>query len=135
MTDLAQATEVTLRKKRPVWYNLSPVNLPVPGLVSIFHRVSGGVLFLGMFWLLYLLDASLASEASFDSFKAVATHPLGKLVLIGFAWAYLHHFCAGVRYLFLDMQKGEELHTARKTAASVFVVSLLLTLAVAVAIW
>ena len=135
MTDLAQATEVTLRKKRPVWYNLSPVNLPVPGLVSIFHRVSGFALFLGMFWLLYLLDASLSSQSSFDTFKSIAAHPLGKLVLIGFAWSYLHHFCAGIRYLFLDMQKGEELHTARVTAASVFVVSILLTLVVAVALW
>ena len=120
---------MTLRKKRPVWYNLSPANLPVPGLVSIFHRVSGGVLFLGMFWLLYLLDASLASESSFDSFKAVATHPLGKLVLIGFAWAYLHHFCAGVRHLWMDATHSVTKEQGHSSAVASFAVSLLLTVA------
>src|SRR5215216_4379734 len=97
--------EVVLKKNhnRPLWYNLSPVNLPVPALVSILHRVSGIALFLGMFWLLALLDASLSSAATFESFKSTLAHPLAKLVLIGFAWAYLHHFCAGIRYLLMDV--------------------------------
>jgi succinate dehydrogenase / fumarate reductase cytochrome b subunit len=124
-----------LTKKRPVWYNLSPVNLPVPGLVSIFHRVSGAALFVGMFWLLYLLELSLTNPGTFDTFKSTFAHPFGKLVIIGFAWAYLHHFCAGIRYLLLDLGKGEHLAEARKTAASVFIVSILLTLVFAVAVW
>ena len=124
-----------LIKKRPVWYKQSPVNHPLPGLVSIFHRVSGAALFVGLFWLLYLLDASLATAASFDSFRSAVSHPFAKLCLIGFAWAYLHHFCAGIRYLLLDIHRGEQLATARKSGAAVFVVSILLTLVVAVAIW
>src|SRR5256885_5233218 len=57
--------DLTAKKKRPLWYNLSPLNLPLPGLVSILHRVSGVVLFLGLIAFLYLLDLSLASESGY----------------------------------------------------------------------
>ena len=56
--------DALLKKKRPLWYNLSPLNLPLPGLVSILHRISGLALFLLLFWLLGLFDASLASPDS-----------------------------------------------------------------------
>jgi succinate dehydrogenase / fumarate reductase cytochrome b subunit len=55
--------DLAAKKKRPLWYNLSPLNLPLPGLVSILHRVSGALLFLGLVWFLFLLDMSLSSEA------------------------------------------------------------------------
>ena len=126
--------EVTL-KKRPVWYNLSPANQPLPAWVSILHRISGAALFVGQFWLLYLLDASLASAESFERFSSVASHPFAKLVLIGFAWAYLHHFLAGIRFLMHDMHKADQLQPARATAGAVLVVSLALTAIVAVVIW
>jgi succinate dehydrogenase / fumarate reductase cytochrome b subunit len=128
-------TEFTLKKKRPLWYNLSPLNLPLPGQVSIFHRVSGVALFVGLFWLLYLLEASLSSSESFETFKAAVSHPFAKLCLIALAWSYLHHFCAGIRYLFLDIHLAADLPAARKTAGTVFALSLILTLIFAVAIW
>ena len=120
---------------RPVWFNLSPANLPVPGLVSIFHRISGLGLFLGLFCLLYLLDMSLASADSYAQFKAIVGNPLVKLLLLGFAWAFLHHFCAGIRFLLLDIHVGAALEPARKSATGVFVVSLLLTALVGVRLW
>ena len=122
-------------KSRPVWYNLSPVNLPIPGLVSIFHRVSGLALFIGMFWLLYLLDASLRSPDTYARIMAVIAHPFAKLVLLGLGWAFLHHFCAGIRYLLLDLHVGAALDTARKSSAAVFVVSLLLTALLGARLW
>ena len=128
-------TELTLKKKRPLWYNLSPLNLPVPGLVSIFHRVSGVALFVGVFWLLYLLQLSLSSPESFETFKSAVSHPFAKLCLIVLAWSYLHHFCAGIRYLLLDLHWTADLRSARATAVTVFAVSLILTLIFAVAIW
>lgn len=82
-------SDPTAKSNRPLWYNISPLNLPVPGLVSFFHRISGLALFLGMFWLLYLLEASLASAESFAKFMALVAHPLAKLVLLGFMWAFL----------------------------------------------
>lgn len=119
--------DAALKKKRPLWYNLSLLNLPLPGVVSILHRISGLLLFLFTAWLLYLLDASLTSPERYDATKALLAHPLAKLVLLGLLWAFLHHLCAGVRYLFLDIHKGVDLPTARLTSGLVLGVSLALT--------
>jgi succinate dehydrogenase / fumarate reductase cytochrome b subunit len=124
-----------LNKRRPLWYNLSPLNLPLPGWASIFHRISGVVLFFALFWILYLLQASLQSPEAFERYKAVISHPLAKLALLGIAWAYLHHFCAGVRFLLCDLHVGDRPPAARKSAGAVFVVSLILTAIVGAAIW
>ena len=123
------------KKKRPLWYNLSPLNLPLPGLVSILHRVSGALLFLGLVWFLFLLDMSLASEAGFAHFRAYVAHPLVKLAMLGFLWAYLHHFCAGIRYLFLDIDRGVGLRAARASSYAVLAVSLALTALVGMRLW
>src|SRR5258706_14419245 len=98
--------DLTAKKKRPVWYNLSPLNLPVPGLVSIFHRASGALLFLGLVGFLLLLGMSLASEGRFARFQAYGAHPAGKLSMLVFLWAYLDHFCAGWRRLLLCIGRG-----------------------------
>jgi len=127
--------ELAAKKPRPIWYNLSPVNLPAPGLVSILHRASGILLFLAIIWMLYMLDLSLASEAGFDHLKSYAANPIVKLAILVLAWAFLHHFCAGIRYLLLDLQKGIELPAARATSFTVFAVSLILTIVAAVLIW
>jgi succinate dehydrogenase / fumarate reductase cytochrome b subunit len=119
--------DASLRKRRPLWYNLSLFNQPLPAVVSILHRVSGALLFFLLAWLLYLLDTSLASAERFDDVKRTVSHPLAKLVLLALLWAYLHHLCAGIRFLFLDIHKGIELQTTRATSAAVLAVSLVLT--------
>lgn len=121
-------TDPSARPRRsPPWYNLSPANLPVPALVSILNRVSGAGIFLCLFFLLYLLDQSLASPQGFAHAQAITGHWFAKLVLFGLLWAFLHHFCAGIRYLLLDLDKGTALHPARRSARLVLVVSLALT--------
>ncbi len=123
-------------RSRPVYLNLVAIRLPVPGIVSFLHRVSGALLFLvGIPFGLYALQASLASADSFAALAALFAHPLAKLATIVLAWAYFHHFCAGIRYLLLDMHIGDDLAPARRSSVIVFVVSLLLTLAVVVRIW
>ena len=62
-------------------------------------------------------------------------HPLAKLLLIALVWAYLHHFCAGIRYLLIDVHVGDDLRPARQSSIAVLVVSLALTLIVAVRLW
>jgi len=119
--------DAALKKKRPLWYNLNLLNLPLPGVISILHRISGALLFLFAAWLLYLLDSSLASAERYAEIKAGLAHPLAKLVLLGLLWAFLHHLCAGIRYLFLDVHKGVDLPTARMTSGVVLAVSLALT--------
>src|SRR5512135_2605846 len=98
--------EMTIKKPRPKYLNLVAIRLPVPGFVSVLHRASGAVLFLFLPFLLFLFSSSVGSPESFDTYKQVVANPLVKLVLLGLLWAYLHHFCAGIRYLFLDLDKG-----------------------------
>jgi succinate dehydrogenase / fumarate reductase cytochrome b subunit len=127
--------DLAAKKKRPLWFNLSPLNLPAPGLISIFHRISGALLFVALVWFLFLLEMSLGSEQGFQHAKAYVSVPIVKLVLLGLLWAFLHHFCAGIRFLFLDIDKGVELGAARKTAFAVFAVSLALTAVIGARLW
>jgi succinate dehydrogenase / fumarate reductase cytochrome b subunit len=123
-------------KPRPVYLNLARIRLPLPGLVSILHRVSGAVLFLFAIPLaLFGVQASLESADGFAALKAMFAHPLCKLVLVGLLWAYLHHFFAGIRYLLLDLHVGDDLRPARQSSVAVLVASLALTLIVAVRLW
>ncbi|MDR2924780.1 MAG: succinate dehydrogenase, cytochrome b556 subunit [Azoarcus sp.] len=121
--------------KRPKHLALWQIRLPFPGIVSIVHRVTGAGLFLLLPFLICLLDLSLGSQSSFETFRAIIAHPLAKLVLLGLLWAYLHHFCAGIRYLFLDIDKGLDLPSARKSASAVVTVSLTLTVVIGGLLW
>ena len=128
------------KKHRPKYLSLPAIlfqiRLPVPGWVSIMHRVSGALLvFPFAAWLLYLLDVSLASEAGFQKVKDYLGLWPVKLGLTVFVWAYCHHFCAGIRYLLLDLNKGIELRPARASAIAVFIVSLLATAFIGTRIW
>lgn len=121
------------KKIRPKYLSLPAllfeIRLPVPGWVSILHRISGALLFFPFAaWLLYMLDTSLRSEQGFqyirNQYLELAPVKLGLLVFI---WSYCHHFCAGIRYLFLDLDKGVDLKTARLTSWIVIAAGLLLT--------
>ncbi len=120
---------------RPRYLNLLEIRLPVPAFVSIVHRVTGAALFLLIPLLLCLLEASLSSPQRFAEFKGTMSHPLIKLLLIGIVWAYLHHFCAGIRHLALDLHYGVTLEAARATSWAVLAVSIALALAFGVVIW
>ena len=123
-------------KARPVYLDLVRIRLPLPGIVSILHRISGALLFLfGIPLVLLVVAASLASPESFANVKAILAQPLVKLVTIGLAWGYLHHFCAGIRYLLIDLHVGDDLAPARRSSVIVLVVSIALTLLVAVRLW
>lgn len=128
-------SEVTVTKQRPKFLALNEIRLPLPGIVSIFHRVSGAGLFLCLPILLWLFGMSLGSPESFENYKAAVGHPLLKLLLLGLLWAYLHHFCAGIRFLLLDMHKGLDLASARFSSKVVLAVSLTLTVLIGVKLW
>ncbi len=125
----------TTTRPRPKHLDLTKIKLPIPGIISIMHRVSGAVLFLVLPFLLCLLQSSLQSPDSYVQFRAVFDNPLAKLVLIGLLWAFLHHFCAGIRYLALDMHMGTALPAARTSSYAVLGVSLVLTVIFGVWLW
>jgi succinate dehydrogenase / fumarate reductase, cytochrome b subunit len=131
-----EPTRSVSAQPRPVYLNLLAIRQPVPAIVSILHRISGAVLFLiGIPALLWGVQATLASPEAFAQWKSAMAHPFAKLVALALAWSYIHHFLAGLRHLVLDVQVGVDLVPARRTAAIVLVLSLLLTLLVAMRLW
>jgi succinate dehydrogenase / fumarate reductase, cytochrome b subunit len=129
----------TIRKPRPKYLSLAAllfeIRLPLPGWVSILHRISGLLLFLAVVWLLFMLDRSLASEEGFEAMRRYLAHLPVKLSLLVLIWAYCHHFCAGIRFLFLDLDRGADKVTARLTGIAVLAVSLGLTAWLGAKLW
>jgi succinate dehydrogenase / fumarate reductase cytochrome b subunit len=110
--------------------------LPLAGVVSILHRASGAMMFILLPLLVWLFDNSVTSEISFDVFKAAFTAGIGfvpgilvKIVVWGLIWAYLHHFIAGVRHLWMDATHSVTKEFGRQSAVVTLALSLLLTLA------
>lgn len=129
---MSEAVREMPKKERPQFRNihvteLSNYRLPLAGIVSILHRISGFMMFLLLPFVLYMLELSIRSEISFAYFQGIASNPLVKLILLALVWGYMQHFCAGVRHLFMDLHCAIEKDSARKTATSVIVISLSLT--------
>jgi succinate dehydrogenase / fumarate reductase, cytochrome b subunit len=124
-----------LNQKRPKHLALYLIKLPLPGFVSILHRVSGLFLFLALPFLLLMLQYSLRSIDTYTELQSVLAHPLAKLVALGLFWSILHHFFAGLRYLALDLQFIKNLAQARASSSMVLVASLLLTAVIGVKLW
>ncbi|MFA5490306.1 MAG: succinate dehydrogenase, cytochrome b556 subunit [Candidimonas sp.] len=123
----------SVSKPRPQFRNLSIARLmgyrlPLAGKASIMHRVSGALLFLCLpLVILPLFAASVTSPESYAGLREWASNPVCKLVVLVLIWGYLHHFCAGIRYLVLDLHIGMDKVSAQKSAGVVFGVSLALT--------
>jgi succinate dehydrogenase / fumarate reductase cytochrome b subunit len=124
-----------MNKQRPKHLALHQIKLPLPGIVSILHRVSGLLLFFSLPLLLLMLQYSLTSIETYTQLMDVLATPLIKLMLLGLLWAFLHHFCAGLRYLAIDVHWICDLAQARSSSRVVMVVSLALTVLVGVKLW
>jgi succinate dehydrogenase / fumarate reductase cytochrome b subunit len=125
-----------LHRKRPKYLNLIEIKLPLPAVISILHRVSGVLLFFpGIPILLYSLQMMLDSPQSHDEFHTVLARLPVKSVLVLFLWFFMHHLCAGIRYLALDLHYGIELEQARMSSRLVLVAGVILTLLVGIVIW
>jgi succinate dehydrogenase / fumarate reductase cytochrome b subunit len=142
MTELASKQ----RPKRPEFRNINALSdlpsyrLPPAGWVSILHRISGFIMFLLMPFIIWMFDTSISSEISFEKFKAAFN--IGMLGLPGFIWklaalaliwAYLHHFIAGLRHLWMDVSHAAvSKEFGKSSALFTLAASILLTLALAV---
>lgn len=112
------------------------INLPLPAVISILHRVSGVVLFFpGIPILLYSLQMMLDSPQSHDEFHMILACIPVKTGLTILLWFFMHHLCAGIRYLALDLHYGAELKQARISSGLVFIVGIILTILFGTVIW
>jgi succinate dehydrogenase / fumarate reductase cytochrome b subunit len=127
--------ERAVDSKRPVNLDLSKFHFPLPAIISILHRVSGVIIFIGMAFLLYGLDRSLSGESGFNAVSDLLNSFLAKLILWGILSALIYHLTAGIKHLILDMGFGEELHTSRIAAKATVIVSAILIVLVGILIW
>lgn len=132
------AGPIEKQRQRPEFRNIGigditmRYRLPLAAKLSILHRVSGALLFVFLPFLLYLFDQSLTSEISFESFKLFLSNIVVKLITLVLAWAFLFHFCAGVRHLVMDTNHNAVTkENGKRTSIVVFVVSSILTIAFA----
>ena len=131
-------------KRQPVYRNihitdLATYRLPPAGWVSILHRISGAAMFLLLPFTIWMFDASLTSEVSYEQFASVFTAGAAglpgwvwKLVAFALIWAYLLHFCAGLRHLWMDATHEVGLAFGRNSALVVIVLSTVVALALGV---
>ena len=124
-----------MNENRPKHLDLSKIKLPLPAFVSILHRISGMLLFLALPLLLWALQYSLRSIETYTQLTGVLHYPFIKLFLLGLLWAFLHHICAGIRYLLIDLDCGVKLAQARASSKWVIFVSLALTVLIGARLW
>ena len=124
-----------MSKQRPKYLDPLAIRLPLPGVVSILHRVGGIVLFLSIPLVLYLLQISLASEEGFGAVKLALGGGGAKFLLLGLFWALLHHFFAGLRFLAMDLHYCLDLAQTRRASMAVLVLSSGLTLLLGAWLW
>jgi len=124
-----------VKKQRPVNLELSTIKFPITAIVSITHRVSGVILFAGVAVLLWLLDASLASEEQFNALREALASPIWQLVI----WAVLavlgYHSAMGVRHLIMDLGWGESLEGGRLGAKLALAAAIILIVLAGVWVW
>jgi len=131
-------------RQRPEFRNINAISdlpnyrLPAAGWVSILHRVSGALMFFLMPFIIWMFDASITSEISFAKFAAAFNVGLGfipgwfmKLVALAIIWAYLHHFIAGIRHLYMDSFHAVTKEFGKSSAVVTLVLSLGLTVVLA----
>ena len=130
----------TTTTTRPVYRNIHVAQivkyrLPPAGIVSILHRISGAILFVLLPLVIWLFDTSVTSEVTFERFRSAFVAGIGfvpgwfiKLVVLGLIWAYLVHFIAGLRHLWMDVTHSVSKEQGRVSAHVTLVLSTLLTL-------
>jgi succinate dehydrogenase / fumarate reductase cytochrome b subunit len=120
-----------MTKDRPVFLELWRIRLPVPGVVSILHRISGVLMVLSIPVFTALFAQALSGPEGFAASAAFLVHPLVQLALLVLAWGLVHHLFAGIRYLVIDLGWGVDRLAARRTAWTALYAALAVTLVVA----
>jgi succinate dehydrogenase / fumarate reductase cytochrome b subunit len=112
---------------RPLSPHLQVYRPQWSSIVSIFHRITGVALVVGTTLLVAWLWSAAYQPHCFNAIHHFFSGIFGKILLIGWSWAFYFHFCNGIRHLVWDMGKGFELYVARRSAWAVGIGSLFFT--------
>ena len=121
--------------QRPVFLNLLQIRLPLGGVLSILHRISGVLLVLAIPFFVYFLQLMSGGESSFSHAQELLQSVPGKILTSLIIWVLIQHSISGIRHLMMDLDYGYNKQVARKTATAAFAVSLLLIILSGVLIW
>lgn len=125
-----------MNSKRPVNLDLSTIKFPLPALTSITHRITGIILFIGLIFAFWALDASLSSPQGFAAVSDAISHNfLAKLITWGLLSALAFHFVAGIKHLLMDADIGVTLEGGIKKAQITVVISAVLVILAGVWVW
>ena len=119
-----------MTENRPVYLNLLKIKLPLTGIVSFAHRITGFILFLSLPFAVYLLDLSVESQQSFEKAQQLLDQPLMLFVQILLIWSLAHHFFAGIRFLLIDAEIGVEKSRSRLGAWLVLLAEVITVIAI-----
>jgi succinate dehydrogenase / fumarate reductase, cytochrome b subunit len=103
-------------KRRPVFFNLMQIQMPVGALTSIVHRVTGVLLAISVPFGIYLLDLSLQDPHRYAQVTSLFDNRAFRAAAIVLVWVLAHHLLAGVRHLLSDIDIGSQLPAARRSA-------------------
>ncbi len=114
-------------QNRPLSPHLEVYRLPLTGLISITHRMTGVALSVGTLLFAYWLIAAASGPESYATINGFLGSWIGKVLLFLWSFAFYFHFCNGIRHLFWDAGKGFDKEVVEKTAKAVLITSVVLT--------
>ena len=114
--------------KNPLSPHLQIYRWQVSSLVSIAHRITGILNFLGLIFISAWISSAGISENLFECFSVFLKSFIGRFILIGFTWSISYHLLSGIRHLFWDLGYGYEIKTANFSGILVILSSLILTI-------
>lgn len=113
---MATLKSKNMKNRRPVFFNLTQIQMPVGSLTSIGHRITGVLLAIGIPFTIYLLQLSLQGPEAYARVGHMFDNFAFKGLAVLFIWALAHHLLAGVRHLLSDIDIGSHLRAARTSA-------------------
>ena len=124
-----------MKTDRPVNLNLLVFSFPLAAIVSITHRITGVMLFVGVAFALYALGLATSSEQGFAEAKVLVAQPLGMFILLGLIATLTFHIIAGLKHLLMDFHVGDTVGAAYFGSIAVIVLTLIVTGAIGVVLW
>jgi len=113
---------------RPTSPHLQVYKLPLTGIISITHRMTGVMLSAGLIFFVYIVYAVAGGSNTYTAMQALMSLWLVKLIYWGFIYALFFHLCHGVRHLIWDAGKSFDRDTLNRYALIELGCSLVLTL-------
>src|SRR6185437_5487964 len=130
MTELQAGSTTGPRRSRPLSPHIQIYRFLITYVMSGFHRVTGAALYFGMVLVAWWLVAAASGPNAYGYFEWFMGSLIGRLVLLGYTWALIHHALGGVRYLLWDLGYGVERSEREFLALATILGSVALTLVV-----